>query len=111
MNIKILEIRDEGTCMPVLALQMKAENDTQAFWLGRAGYPRDGRSITLVLLSNQNASNDPFDWGKFGYGPRTMPTAHQYIITNWDTIKEGDVIDVSFILGERSAPQESERGA
>ena len=40
-----------------------------------------------------------------------MVTAHEHIILNWDQLKDGDVIDVEFILGETKVKKDSERGA
>ena len=38
-----------------------------------------------------------------------MPVAHNYIIEHWHELKDGDVVDVQFILGETKAPKVSER--
>ena len=35
--------------------------------------------------------------------------AHHYIIEHWDKLRDGDVVDVSFILGETQQPKVSER--
>ena len=40
---------------------------------------------------------------------RTKPVAHQFIEKNWSTLKDGDVVDVQFILGETAEPKRSER--
>jgi len=36
-------------------------------------------------------------------------TAHKYIIDHWVDLKEGDVVDVEFILGEASEKKISQR--
>lgn len=38
-----------------------------------------------------------------------MHTAHKYIEENWDALKDGDVVCVEHILGERETPKVSER--
>lgn len=110
MKFKILEIRDEATCIPAMAIKMEAENSVQDYYLHRrSGYPRDGSGIILMHLGSQRATVDPYDWGSLGYGPRTMPYAHNYIEQHFEKLEEGDVVDVRVILGEKQAPARSER--
>jgi len=71
------------------------------------GYPCDGRpNIGVTRLS---ANGDPFWNDPYGWKGRTMPVAHNYIIENWEEIRDGDVIDVEFILGETTVKKVSER--
>jgi len=102
---KALEIRDEGTFIAALAVDMNPTTDAQRWLLRRCGYPCDGRpNIVLTRLDgNGTATNDPHTWGG-----RTWPVAHGYIIEHWATLRDGDVVDVSFILGETDAPKVSE---
>lgn len=117
MKAKALEVRDEGTFIAVLAVDMNPVDETspetcdahagQRYLLRRCGYACDGRpNIILTRLdgSNAKATNDYFAWGG-----RTWPVAHRYIIEHWDRLKDGDVVDVEYILGERSEPKKSER--
>ena len=106
METKGLEIRDEGTFIAALAVDMNPTNDEQRYLLRRCGYPCDGRPNVIVtrLDGNGKATNDPYDWSG-----RTWPNAHHYIIEHWNELKDGDVVDVSFILGETKAPKVSER--
>ena len=74
--------------------------------LRHCGYPCDGRpniAITHLAADGHKCSNDPYFWGG-----RTYPVAHNYIIEHWAELKDGDVVDVEFILGERSEPKQSE---
>jgi hypothetical protein len=117
METKALEIRDEGTFIailavdmnPILATDMNPILDDRQHkllkLLKRCGYRCDGRpNILLTKLSaNGKATNDPYSWGD-----RTMATAHNYILKNWLKLEDGDVIDVEYILGETSQPKESE---
>ena len=124
MEAKCLEIRDEGTFIAALAVDMnptqwKISDDAgaiqdaekyhaQTYLLRRCGYACDRRpNVVLTRLDgNGKATNDPYAWGG-----RTWPVAHDYIIKNWKNLKDGDVVDVSFILGETAAPKVSERAA
>lgn len=122
MQAKALEIRDDGTFIPVLAVDMNpyAPNGpyspnmetlrAQQYLLRRCGYACDGRPNVIVtrLSGDGQATNDPYSWGD---GARTFPVAHNYIIKNWTRLKDGDVVDVEFILGETKAPKVSERMA
>ncbi len=107
MQTKILEIRDSGTFIPVIAVNMDPTNDVQRFCLRRCGYPCDG--VPNIAIAHLDAGGQPFWNDPYGWGGRTYPNAHNYIIENWDILKDGDVIDVAFILGETEAPKVSER--
>lgn len=119
MQAKALELRDRGTFIALLAVNMNpdasvydpdadSKNEGQTYLLRRVGYPCDGKPNIMVtyLGGGYRADNDPYGWKN---GARTFPVAHQWIIDNWPTIKDGDVIDVEFILGETTEPKKSER--
>lgn len=105
MRAKALEIRDAGTFIAALAVDMNPSNEAQNRLLWRCGYPRDGQpNILLTRLDGSGkATNDPYEWGG-----RTWPVAHDYIINHWPDIEDGAVIDVEYILGETVAPKSSE---
>jgi hypothetical protein len=106
MKAKALEIRDESTFIPALAVDINPDNDAQRYLMRRCGYPCDGRPNVIVtrLDGDGQATNDPYAWNG-----RTWPNAHNWIIEHWDELKDGDVVDVSFILGETRQPKVSER--
>lgn len=106
MKAKALEIRDEGTFIPALAVDMQADNEGQRYLLRRCGYSLDGRPNVILtrLDGNGKATNDPHEGGG-----RTYPVAHNYIIEHWEELRDGDVVDVSFILGETTEKKLSER--
>ncbi len=115
METKALEIRDEGTFIPALAVDMNPTcteghpdyvTEAQRYLLRRCGYPCDGQPNVILtrLDGNGQATNDPYAWGG-----RTWPVAHNYIIAHWSDLRDGDVVDVSFILGETAKPKVSER--
>ena len=90
---------------------MAERNDLAEYrFLRREGYPPDGSSITLMRLSDQKATNDPYEWTSLTRDTRTMPHAHDYIIRNWDAIESGQVLDVRVILGEAEKPAHAEIG-
>lgn len=107
MNVKLLELRDEGTFIPLLCVDMNPEDVAQKYLLRRCGYPCDGRpniGITHLSADGDKFWNDPYAWPG-----RTRAVGHTYIIEHWDALRDGDVVDVQFILGETSAPKMSER--
>ena len=53
------------------------------------------------------AWNDPHGWD--ANRGRTIRKAHFYIIEHWNELRDGDVVDVEFILGERDKPKIAER--
>jgi len=130
MQVKILEVRDRATMIPVLCVNMNVDPEhidvlattpqerirerrdrafAQHWYMRRCGYPMDGRpNIAITHLSADGSPfwNDPYGWKG---GARTYPVAHEYIIDNWATLKDGDVVDVEWILGERPEPKVSER--
>lgn len=105
MQTKILEIRDRATFIPVLAFATAPTSEAQRYLLARAGFA-DRQIIVLRLSGIHTAQYDPYQWQG---GARTMPIAHLYIRENWDTLSDGDVIDVEFISGERKTKKQSER--
>lgn len=125
MQVKVLELRDDGTFIPLVAISMDWEREcpgglsedetrkaltsanAQRYLLRRCGYPCDGRpniAIAKLAATSDPLSNDPYSWGG-----RTMPVAHKYIIENWEKLRDGDVVDVEHILGEKPEPKISER--
>lgn len=114
MITKILEVRDRMTFLPILAVDMNANGFVddpsfiaERYLLRRVGYPCDDKPnilITKLAADGSPANNDPHHWGD-----RTMAVAHLFIIDHWTALKDGDVVDVEFLLGETSAPKLSER--
>jgi len=105
MKTKLLEIRDEATMIIALCVDMNPDTEFQYKALWRYGYPCDESPNILITHSSGGkvAENDPYSWGD-----RTMTVAHNYIIEHWNELNEGDVVDVSFILGETKQPKVSE---
>lgn len=108
MQAKALEIRDAATFIPCLAVDMNPNNEEQRYLMRRCGYPCDGRPNVIVtrLDGNGQATNDPYAWSTIA---RTWKVAHHWIIEHWNELKDGDVVCVEHILGERAEPKISER--
>lgn len=107
MQVKVLEIRDDATFIPVICIRPTPDSEAQRYLLRRDGYSgHEGeRCIIMIDAQCRGVAYDPYDWTD----TRTKRAAHIYIENNWDALKDGDVVDVEFILGERAEPKKSER--
>lgn len=103
MKTVLLEIRDRGTMIPVMATEFKGDRPL----LRHAGYAPDEHYVIVTKLAGGevSAACDPFDWP--GHS-RTMLEAHKFIRQYFDKLLDGDVIDVAFILGESAEPKRSD---
>lgn len=101
MITKQLEIRDRGTMIPALAIQVSGAD---GYLMRRAGYGEQPLVI-LIHLEGMHCAYDPYGWHS---GARTMKQAHLHITEHFDDLADGDVIDVEFILGERPTKKASE---
>lgn len=129
MQAKALEVRDRMTFIAMLAVEMipgrpyplftamsedglKASLDAHVarnYLLRRCGYPDDERPMILMTRLDgdaHHATTDPYVWND-----RTFHVAHKYITEHWAELKDGDVVDVEFILGETASAKQSEREA
>lgn len=112
MTPKLLEIRDCGTCIPVLAIRLEPENEAERWLLARSGFgitpdaQREYIAVWKLDGGRDVCTTDPF---QHGGGPRTMPTAHQFIEQHFDELESGAVVDVRFLLGETTEPAKSDR--
>lgn len=95
MDIKLFEIRDRGTCIPAMATRVSRKDGPI---MRRAGYGND--TVLLTMLAYPRTEYDPYAWSNY----RTMTTAHLFIGEHWDTLIDGQVIDVRVVLGEEREP-------
>lgn len=112
---KLFELRDSATFIPIIAILVCPDQDVtdvnlaiteqEKFLLRRCGYPPLERNIIICNArgDERGAYCDPYDWND-----RTYKTAHNYIIDNWDNLRDGQVIDVQYILGETTEVKRSE---
>lgn len=108
METKALEIRDDGSFIPVICIRPVPANEEQRYLLRRDGYRGDATESCVIVVKAQceKAAYDPYDWT----GPtRTMRVAHAYIEQHWAMLQDGDVVDVQFLLGETTVRKTSER--
>lgn len=105
MIVKVLEIRDAGKFIPVLAIDMNPHprsrwplpdayqsKTAQRFLLQSGGYPCDGRPNILITCIAASPRNKPDADG-------ALRIASEYITERWADLKDGDVVDVEFISG------------
>ena len=108
---KLLEVRDDGTTIPVLALATDGTglNEAERWLWERAGYPVGYPYVLLAQIDGGDGriTCDPHDW-EIG---RTLREAHRYVQERFAELSSGDVVDVEFLLGERAAPKLPERAA
>ena len=104
MITKIFEVRDRATMIPVMAVKLVSEDSHVEKLIRRSGFMEDGIDILVTKLTDEKIHYSSMIWG----GSRTMVTAHNYITANFDDLKDGQVIDVEFLLGETAEPKESE---
>jgi hypothetical protein len=104
VEIKLFEVRDRMTFIPVFAISTKSSDKAQSYLLWRAGF-NGGDAVILGNLNGERMSTaDAYAWKD-----RTMQTAHLHIEENFSSLKDGDVIDVEYILGESNIPKVSEK--
>lgn len=106
MEIKLLEIRDEGTHIDAISIALdgrSGETMRENYLIRHAGYGEPRCILLSVLNGGRILTYDANDWHREGRG-RTMYAAHRWIEEHWDEIKSGAVVDVRYILGETDAP-------
>ena len=98
MEVKQVEVRDRGTTIPALAVRVSGGDGPI---LRRAGF--GSPLVILIHLEANRCTWDPYDgtWT----GARTMHVAHLWLQENFDQHQNGGVVDVEYILGERSTPK------
>ena len=115
MDVKMFEVRDRATMMPVMAVRLRNRNPAEFFLLRRAGFseeviagPEESAEPYIILMRLDPVGEAQYDIYSWEGQARTMPVAHRHIINKWDKLLSGDVIDVEFILGETQQPKVSE---
>lgn len=109
MKIKMFEVRDRATFIPVIAIKLDDDCTMEEdYLLARSGYGskyrKDYTLLTRIADGETKCSYDEYSWGC-----RTMLNAHKFIDDNFDTLTTGAVVDVEYILGETNTPRVSER--
>lgn len=103
MKIKVFEVRDRGTMIPVLAIKLEPDNIKQQKLLQHVGYiPFVSYYLMLHLTSFV------FKYDSHAWNDRTLGRAHHFIEQNFDSMVDGQVIDIEYILGETQTPKVSD---
>lgn len=103
-DIKLFELRDVGTHIPVMAVRVNPTDADEDYPLRRAGF-QGSPCVLLTKLNTLETHYDPFHWDD----RRTLHTAHRTIEKGWNDLVSGQVIDVEYLLGESSEPKKSDR--
>jgi len=114
MAQKIIEVRDAGTHVDVLAIRLEAQNEQERYILARSGYGggnEDFANFTLMIDLNWPVSiwGSAYECEMDTRPSRTFYEAHRELTKNWDAYKSGDVLDVQFVIGETDHPKKSDR--
>lgn len=109
MTIKMFEVRDRATFIPVVAIQLGSDNEAERWLLSRSGFGQSEEEqqqyLLLIRISDQECHYDPFYWKS----RRTMREAHLYIRDNFEVLETGAVVDIEYILNESPERKVSER--
>lgn len=109
-EIKLLEVRDRGTLMPVMAIRPMGTNDAEHWLWNRSGYGGNTETQqTYVIIVDMSEPPGVINYDPYSWDNRTLRTAHRHIAEHWNELASGAVIDVEFILGESQQPKISER--
>lgn len=113
MNLKLFELRDRATFIPIFAFQTippSSLSDPKENWLMRkAGYGIEHPPVIIGVLNCKTPEHSHCTYDPSVHGDRTFGTAHAFIEKHWDALNSGDVIDVEFLLGEKFEMAESDR--
>jgi len=113
MIAKVVEIRDRGTFVPALAVQLGSRDEQERWLLASAGFGRSAedqaRYVVLVKINGGEPCDAHIDPASWGQNPRTYYVAHRWLSEHFAEVAQGQVIDVRHILGENPAPAVSDR--
>lgn len=104
MSVKLFEVRDRATFIPVMAIRPDGRTEEEKYLLSRSGWTDPCATILIALNTGDRCQSDPYEWRN-----RTLQTAHLFIEAQWDSLTSGEVVDVEFVLGEVTEPKVSER--
>lgn len=106
IEVKLFEVRDRATFVPVACVMLRGSMTVEDSYLcRRVGYDLIRNNVLYFRLNGDGkALSDPHEWGD-----RTNQTAHLHILSEWNDLKSGDVVDVEYILGEANSKKITER--
>ena len=108
MEVKVFEIRDRATMFPAVAIRIEHAHIRERKILRRGGFNLDEVVVMFSHSSDEiRAYRDEYLARQKELG-RTAYHAVEYIQNHFEELKDGQVIDVEYILDEVAAPKESE---
>lgn len=111
-EVKVLEVRDKATFIPVMAIRLGGGSDQEQWLVSRAGFgqtpEQQGRFVIFLPLDGSQLGQSHYDPHR--WSGTTLFQAHIFIQENWAEIKSGEVIDVEFLRGDSKESKKSERG-
>jgi hypothetical protein len=107
MEVKLFEVRDVGTTMVVIGLRLGAQSQKESRMLSRCGFEKPS---DYVLCGDLDGGKFAMTYDKYDFcqDSRTKFVAFGYIQDHWDRLETGAVVDVEFVLNERSEPKAGE---
>ena len=97
MNVKLLEVRDTHTFIPVVAVKLSELSEQERHLVRRVGNNDD--DIVVYKLDGSQPVDD-FGW---------WAEVFHYISNTWRTLSSGDVVDMHHVRGEVAEPCKSDR--
>ena len=108
MTAKTFEVRDKGTFIAVLAVQLESGNERDRFLLNRSGFGKTSAGQKRYVLLYKLYSDGFATYDAFRWEDSTTQQAHLYINEYFDGLISGQVIDCEFLRGESRLPKVSE---
>jgi hypothetical protein len=116
---KIIELRDDATCMIVIVWLVRSHNDQEAWALRHIGFGKpDGGSFGthmfyeghpyMMAYDVENRRCD-YDMCRLFGGSERYSNAMEWVREHFDELEGGEVVDVRFINGETNSPCKSDR--
>ncbi len=123
MEVKLFEIRTEGTLYAVMSIKLFPRNEAERWLLARSGYGAcDDEETSGYVISGpidpsvSRNSGDMLHFSYDGYGwmggehtDQIMAWATDYIPQYWDNLESGQVIDIDFLQQRTKVPKVSDR--
>jgi len=120
MEIKLFEVRAEGTLYAVMSIKLRPRNEAERWLLQRSGYGAcDEDTEDLVISGPIDPAVSPnggdllhFSFGGFAWMDircEIMGWAQDYISQFWAELESGQVIDIDFLQQKTKAPRISDR--
>jgi hypothetical protein len=108
MKSVVVIISDKLIEINAIYIVMAADNDDQRKMLVDAGWPQGPERYfpggILIDLNSYEAQSRRRLWTT-----RTMRVAHEFLDKHYQTIRDGDIIDIQYILKETTSPKKREK--